>query len=189
MVGGLILAYLGRHQVPASETYWNLSDVFGDVVSMAIPVMGFILASRRSGSRIGWLALSAGLTLGLSNFTDPYQQRALVAAPGSLPAGPAALWVSEWIWLVSLAMVVFIFLLFPTGQLRSRRWRPAAWFVGAVFTLSTAAVIAGASRQWARPSATIDQLVSPALLPVIAVCFSAALVVSGAAIVTRFVRS
>ena len=150
MVCGLILAYLDRHLAPADVTYWDFSDVFGDLVTLAIPALGFILASRRPGNRIGWLALAAGLTLGLRNFTDPYEQRALVAAPGSLPAGPAALWLSGWIWLVSLAMVAFTFLLFPTGRLRSRRWRPAAWFVGAVFVLGTAAVIAGATPAVAR---------------------------------------
>ena len=189
MVCGLILAYLDRHQAPADVTYWDFSDVFGDLVTLAIPALGFILASRRPGNRIGWLALAAGLTLGLRNFTDPYEQRALVAAPGSLPAGPAALWLSGWIWLVSLAMVAFTFLLFPTGRLRSRRWRPAAWFVGAVFVLGTAAVIAGATREWAHPSVSLDQLVSPAVLATMAVCFLAALVVSGAAIVVRFARS
>jgi hypothetical protein len=189
MVGGLILAYADRHLVSASVTSWDLSGVFGDVVNMAIPMMGFVLASQRPGNRIGWLALGAALTLGLRSFADQYEQRALVAAPGSWPAGPAFLWVSEWIWLVALAMVTVIFLLFPTGQLRSRRWRPAAWFVGAVFTLSTAAVMAGAARQWARPSASLGQLVSPPVLAAMVVGFLAALVVSGAAIVVRFARS
>jgi hypothetical protein len=189
MVGGLILAYVDRHLVPASMTNWDVSDVFGDVVNMAIPVTGFVLASRRPQNRIGWLALAAGLTLGLSSFADQYGQRALVAAPGSLPAGPAALWVSEWIWLVSLALVAFLFLLFPTGRLRSRRWRPAAWFVGAVFALSTAAVMAGATREWAHPFASFGQLVSPPVLAAMVICLPAALVVSGAAIVVRFVRS
>ena len=189
MVGGLILAYVDRHLVPASMTNWDVSDVFGDVVNMAIPVMGFVLASRRPGNRIGWLALAAGLTLGLSSFADQYGQHALVAAPGSLPAGPLALWVSEWIWLISLAMVAFLFLLFPTGRLRSRRWRPAAWFVGAVFALSTAAVMAGATREWAHPFASFGQLVSPPVLAAMVICLLAALVVSGAAIVVRFARS
>jgi MFS superfamily sulfate permease-like transporter len=31
---------------------------------------------------------------------------------------------------IPLAALAFVFLLFPTGRLRSRRWRPAAWFVG-----------------------------------------------------------
>jgi len=38
MVGGLILAYVDRHLVPANATSWDFSDVFGDVVNMAIPV-------------------------------------------------------------------------------------------------------------------------------------------------------
>jgi hypothetical protein len=41
MAGGLILAYVDRHLVPASLTYWDFSDVFGDVVNMAVPVGGF----------------------------------------------------------------------------------------------------------------------------------------------------
>ena len=189
MAGGLILAYVDRHLVPASVTYWDFSDVFGDVVNMATPVGGFVLASRRPGNRIGWLALAAGLTLGLRSFADQYEQRALVAAPGSWPAGPAALWVSEWIWLISLALAAFLFLLFPTGRLPSRRWRPAAWFVGAVFALSTAAVMAGAAREWAHPSASFGQLVSPPTLAAMVIGFLAALVVSGSAIVVRFARS
>ena len=189
MVGGLILAYVDRHLVPATMTNWDFSDVFGHVVNMAIPVTGFVLASRRPQNRIGWLALAAGLTLGLSSFADQYGQRALVAAPGSFPAGPTVLWVSEWIWPISLALVAFLFLLFPTGRLRSRRWRPAAWFVGAVFALSTAAVMAGATREWAHPFASFGQLVSPPVLTAMVICFPAALVVSGAAIVVRFARS
>ena len=189
MAGGSILAYVDRHLVPASMTAWDFSDVFGDVVNMAIPVMGFVLASQRPRNRIGWLALTAGLALGLSSFAGQYAQRALVAAPGSWSAGPLALWVSTWIWPIPAAMVAFLFLLFPTGRLRSRRWRPAAWFVGAVFALSTAAVMAGATRQWAHPFASFGQLVSPPALAAMLICFPAAFVVSGAAIVVRFVRS
>jgi hypothetical protein len=80
-------------------------------------------------------------------------------------------------------------LLFPTGRLRSRRWRPAAWFVGTVFALSTAALMAGAARGWADRSASLDQLLSPPVLAAMAICLLAALVVSGAAIVVRFARS
>jgi hypothetical protein len=189
MAGGLILAYLDRHLVPASLTNWDVSDVFGDVMNMAIPVMGFVLASRRPQNRIGWLALAAGSTLGLSSFAGRYGQHALVAAPRTLPAGPLALWVYTWIWPISLAMVAFVFLLFPTGRLRSRRWRPAAWFVGAVFALSTAALMAGATREWAHPFAPFSKLVSPPVQAAMVIGLLAALAVSGAAIVVRFARS
>jgi len=54
MAGGLILAYVDRHLVPVGMTGWDISDVFGNVVNMAIPVVGFVLASRRPQNRIGW---------------------------------------------------------------------------------------------------------------------------------------
>jgi signal transduction histidine kinase len=189
MAGGLVLAYVDRHLVPAGMTNWDFSDVFGDVVNLAIPVTGFVLASRRPQNRIGWMALAAGLALGLSSFAGEYGQRALVAAPGSWPAGRAAIWLSTWIWPIPLGVVAFLFLLFPTGQLRSPRWRPAAWFVGGVFALSTAALLVGATREWAHPFVSFQQLVNPPVLAAMLVLFPAALVVSGAAVVVRFVRS
>jgi len=35
-------------------------DVFSQVTDLALPVVGFILASRRPANRIGWLFLAAG---------------------------------------------------------------------------------------------------------------------------------
>ncbi len=189
MAGGLILAYVDRHLVPASRTSWDFSDVLGSVVNMAIPVMGFVLASRRPRNRLGWLALVAGLCLGLSRFGSSYGVHALVAAPGSLPAGRAAMWLSNWIFLIPVAMIAFNFLLFPTGQLRSRRWRPAAWFVAGAFGLGTLGVLVGATRSWSHPFAAFSQMVTPPVLATLLVLLPAALVVSVAAIAVRFVRS
>ena len=44
------------------------------------------------------------------------------------------------------AALAFLLLLFPTGRLRSRRWRPAAWFLGRVFTLTAVGLLVGATR-------------------------------------------
>ena len=49
--------------------------------------------------------------------------------------------------------------------------------------------MAGAAREWAHPSASFGQLVGPATLAAMVICFLAALVVSGSAIVVRFARS
>ena len=38
--------------------------------------------------------------------------------------------------MIPVAMLAFLFLLFPTGYVRSRRWRLAAWFVGGAFALA-----------------------------------------------------
>jgi hypothetical protein len=82
------VAYADRHLVPARLAGWGFSYVFEEVVSLAVPVVGFVLASRRPRNWIGWLFLAAGLVLALRSFSHQYALHALVAAPGSWPAGP-----------------------------------------------------------------------------------------------------
>jgi signal transduction histidine kinase len=189
MAGALALAYVDRHLVPAGLTGWDFNDVFGDVVNLAVPVVGFVLATRRPANRIGWLFLVAGLALGLSRFSDQYGLRALVAAPGSWPAGRAFAWVSNWIWVIPFAMLAFVFLLFPTGQLRSRRWRPAAWLVGGVFALIAVDLLVAAASIWSDPFISFSQRGAPPYLTAVVILVPAALVVSVAAVVVRFARS
>jgi hypothetical protein len=190
--GGLALAYLDRHLLSASLTNWTVSNVSGQVVNVAVPVTGFVLASRRPENRIGWLFLVAGLGLGLGGFAGPYALHALVADPGSVPAGRALAWLGNWIWEIPTAMLAFLFLLFPTGYVRSRRWRPAAWFVGVAFALATVGLLIAATRSWAHPFASFGPG-SPGLTPLLYVMadalVSVALLVSVAALVVRFVKS
>jgi signal transduction histidine kinase len=189
MAGALVLTYVDRHRVPAGQTGWDFSDVFGGVANLAVPVVGFVLASRRPANRVGWLFLVAGLGLGLGGFLAQYGLHALVADPGSLPAGRAAAWLSNWIWVIPLAMLAFVFLLFPTGQLRSRRWRPAAWFVSGAFTLIAVDWLVNATRFWSDPFGSASQSGSPLLLAPLLILMPAALVISVAAVVVRFARS
>jgi signal transduction histidine kinase len=188
-VGALALAYVDRHRVPAGLTAWDFSNVFGGVANLAVPVVGFVVASRRPGNRVGWLFLMAGLTLGLGGFAAAYGLHALVAEPGSLPAGHAFAWLSNWIWVIPPAVLAFVFLLFPTGQLRSRRWRPAAWFVGGAFTITGVVVLVHATRFWSDPFGSASQTENPLLLAAILILLVAALVVSAVAVVVRFARS
>jgi hypothetical protein len=191
--GGLVLAYVDRHLVPASLTGWTVSNVSGQVVNVAVPVAGFVLASRRPENRIGWLFLVAGLSLGVSGFSSSYALHALVADPGSLPAGRVFGWLSNWVFALALAMLAFLFLLFPTGQLRSPRWRPAAWLVGGAFTLTAVSALIVATRTWAHPfrlsGSGIPAGLTGVLVLVSSVSLSAGLLVSVVAVVVRFVKS
>jgi hypothetical protein len=81
------VAYVDRHLVPGRLDAWGFSYVFGAVLGLAVPTVGFVLASRRPGNRIGWLDLVAGLALGLRAFSQQYALHALIAAPGSWPRG------------------------------------------------------------------------------------------------------
>ena len=83
MAGALALAYVDRHLAASGLTNWDFTDVFADVVNMAVPVVGFVLASRRPANRIGWLFLVAGLALGLSP-----SRISTGCMPWSRPPGP-----------------------------------------------------------------------------------------------------
>src|SRR5262249_61022556 len=119
--------------------------------TIAVPVVGLVLASQRPANPIGWLFLMAGAPLGLGGFFSAYGLHALIAAPGSLPAALAGLWLANWVWVIPFAALSFLFLLFPTGQLRSARWRPVAWYVGGSLALVEIAALVVATLGWSRP--------------------------------------
>src|SRR5580698_9933435 len=92
---GLALAYLDRSSAPAGLTL-NLAAESQLLAAVGAAVVGAVITSRRPGNRIGWLALAAGVMLSLSECCKSYGIRALIAAPGSLPAGHLVMWL-YWI--------------------------------------------------------------------------------------------
>ena len=187
LVGGVALSYVDRHMGPLSR--WDFSNVFEEATFIAVPAVGFVLATRRPGNRVGWIFLGAGLLLGLGFFCDRYGRGGLVAAPASLPAARAAAWFANWAWAIPAGGLAFILLLFPTGRLSSRRWRPAAWFVAAVFTLYAAAGVARACRLWADLYATASDGWYRGSHIAVLISVPAALLVGAAAVAARFARS
>src|SRR5439155_3286757 len=91
--------------------------------------------------------------LGITNFFQGYAIHALIVTPGSLPAGRALAWVSNWIWPIPIAILPFLFLLFPSGHPRSRGWRPVGWIAAASLGLLMSASIIFATSDWADPFA------------------------------------
>jgi hypothetical protein len=188
LVAGIALSYADRHMGPLSR--WDFSDVFEEATFIAVPVVGFILTSKRPGNRVGWIFLGAGLVVGLGFFCDRYGRGGLVAAPGSLPAARVAAWFANWAWTtIPAAGLAYILLLFPDGRLHSRRWRPAAWFVAAAFTLDAAAEVARACHVWANPFTALSSGWYPGLRTAILILVPAALLASAAAVVVRFAGS
>src|SRR5437867_13222105 len=118
MLAGLVFMFVDRNAVlPDVSDSWTFSSVFDVVVNIAVPVIGLVIAARRRENPLGWLLLIAGLGLGLVNFSRAYSLYALVAHAGSLPAGRAFAWLSNWMWTIPISLLPFLFLLFPTGRL------------------------------------------------------------------------
>jgi hypothetical protein len=103
--------------------YWPESTI----LAVAYSIVGALVASRRPGNPIGWVLCAIGLSWGAAHLNSEYATYALLAAPGSLPAGEVAAWIYSWLWVPGLGLIVFLALLFPNGRLPSPRWRPFAW--------------------------------------------------------------
>ena len=160
------------------------------MANLAVPVVGFVLASRRPANRLGWLFVVAGLGLGLGSFARAYGLHALVAAPGSWPAGRAACLARQ----LDLGDPLRHARL-PVPALPDRAAALEAVAPGRVvrrrsFTLTTVGLLVNASRLWLDPfGATSPPGIPPLLLAVLIILMLAALVVSVAAVVVRFARS
>ena len=100
---------------------------FGNSLVVIDATVGAIVASRRPENLVGWLLCLSGVALSTSSFASQYAIYALLAEPGLLPAGEAMAWIAAWQLPIMIGLQVFYFLLFPTGRLPSRRWRPVAW--------------------------------------------------------------
>jgi hypothetical protein len=101
----------------------------GNALVVVDATVGAIVASRRPENPVGWLLCLSGVAVGTSSFASQYAIHALLARPGSLPAGEALAWIAAWQLPIMIGLQVSYLLLFPTGRLPSRRWRWTAWLV------------------------------------------------------------
>jgi len=104
-------------------------------LALMFTTVGAVIASRRSENPIGWIFCIGGLIFGVASSANNYLYYALHVSSGSLPGVPYAAWVATWAPYPALFLAAtMLFLLFPDGELPSRRWLPVAWaaIVGSV---------------------------------------------------------
>jgi signal transduction histidine kinase len=104
------------------------------VATMTSGTVGGLVASRQPRNPLGWLFLGLSLCVVLGVMGEDYPIYAIRTNPGSLPAPEWVAWVSGWTFGIAGAVFPLIILLFPSGTVPSRRWRPVPWLlVGATF--------------------------------------------------------
>ena len=119
------LGYTAAHPLPAKlaiEAGSAADGVVAVVFVAAFATVGALLAWKRPGNPIGWLLSATGLAYAVGAFgllLLHFHQTLTLAN-----------WLG-WIFGLGLGLCVFVVLLFPTGHLPSRRWRPVAWAAGA----------------------------------------------------------
>ncbi len=100
-------------------------DVFQLISTLATAIVGLVIAIRRPSNPIGWTFSALGVLTALIVAAAGYAIHTVIVAPGSLPGGEWATWFRHWADRSVVALVLLAFLLFPSGRLASRRWRPA----------------------------------------------------------------
>jgi signal transduction histidine kinase len=183
-----VLAYLDQSSRTAVLTS-NLAWVSQMLAALGAAVIGAVIVSRRPGNRIGWLALAGGLLYSLSGCCKSYGARALLAAPGSLPAGHLAMWLYWVTGFLPWTVLGAALLLFPDGRLPGPRWRPVAWFLAAYFAFANITAIVGATLAWSHPFVSLYQVYLPAPFAGLRSLFLVAQAVCALAVVVRFFRS
>src|SRR5215469_12089146 len=123
-LGVTSMGYTAVRPLPASQAHnfgSGINNVVGFVFFLAFASVGSILAWKRPRNPIGWLLSATCLvytTAGFGSFLAHFPRAVSLAN-----------WLG-WLFLLGLGLSVFVVLLFPTGHLPSRRWRPVAWVAG-----------------------------------------------------------
>jgi signal transduction histidine kinase len=153
------------------------SSVVSDAVQLLafVPfaVVGALIISRQPRNRIGGIFLITALGVAVSTTAFEYAVYSVLTNPNSLPGGEWGLRVSEWGGQLPFLAYVFLFLLFPTGYLPSRRW----------LSVASLAVLATAALEASEFAPSVVPFELARALAVVALCASAA------APVIRFRRS
>jgi signal transduction histidine kinase len=117
--------FLTEAATPASER-----DVLGYVI-FPLAILGFatvgaLITSRQPDNRIGLILAWIGF-FGAAGLAVGEYAKLSIDAGHSLPGASVAAWLNRASFGLVLAPLSLLFLLFPTGHVPTRRWRPLLW--------------------------------------------------------------
>ncbi len=151
LLAAILLAFVDRDAPPTPNLpSWNLPDVLDMIGGIPVPALGILLAVRRPENRMGWLFIVAGLGLALNAFAGTWAVHALLAHPG-LPGGRLFGWLANWTWPIAVCALPLLLLWFPTGRVKSPRWRVVAWLDVAIAVAFAVGTLIVATASWENP--------------------------------------
>jgi signal transduction histidine kinase len=136
-VAGIVLTIVGWDDLEVVDAATN---VVAGLAAALYATLG-VLVLRRTRNLIGWMLLGAGVGTAVLCFGSAYGVVGIVTSPGTLPAAKAVGAIAEWSFVPLASILAFMFLVFPTGSLPSRRWRPVATIGVAASALSLIALV------------------------------------------------
>jgi hypothetical protein len=136
-VAGVALTVMARAAFKGNDLVFNLIALASAV---AYATLGALVV-RRAGSLIGWVMLAESAGLAFMTLASTYCLLGVTTFPGDLPAARQAGTLAESAFALVTFTLAAMLVLFPTGTLPSRRWRPTATAGLAAAALSTTGLI------------------------------------------------
>jgi hypothetical protein len=141
VLGGVIVALIAVTFPLAALAGLNAGSGSGSLIFAPVfGVLGFVVAWRKPGNRLGWLLLGAVGFLVLSGAAGAYAVAVYRNHHTGLPLGWVAVLLQPG-WAPAIALFGLTVLLFPDGRLPSPRWRWALWAYLAVAGLWIAGTV------------------------------------------------
>ncbi len=116
----LVLIALVWSNLDPNDSFPNVVTALSGIVYAAIGA----LIVRRARNPIGWILQGVGLGLTVLSLSGAYSVAGISWRPGAFPGAVLAGAIGEWVFGPTVTALGFLLILFPTGTLPSRRWRP-----------------------------------------------------------------
>jgi hypothetical protein len=124
---------------PALETFHWMT---GWLPFMVFVTVGTVIVARRPKNVIGWLCCAIGAVASFGGFGGGDAARSIAADPDRIPGAPVLYLLGQVLYLVPLlGLLPLLVLVFPTGRLPSRRWRPVLWIVAVGLALYVTSIM------------------------------------------------
>jgi hypothetical protein len=141
MLAAVLFDYLGRlASLPPEYALWPANLIYL-AAPAAFVAIGGLIAVKRPRNAYGWVMLANGVGQGsIQGFWTSYGIYSYHVAPEPLPLAALAFEVIAVGWLLFMCTLPLLLLLYPSGHLRSPRWKPA---IGLLLTAFVVGVCTG----------------------------------------------
>lgn len=129
----LALLIATRSSYPS--TFEFLGEAIWVVNGLIFAVVGGLILIRQRRHVVGWLLMVLPIMVTVSAILDFFLKQSTLASVQLDALGFLYLWFGGWSWWLLIGPLLLIFLLYPTGHLRSKRWRWVVALLAAAFVL------------------------------------------------------
>jgi hypothetical protein len=158
--------------------------------------IGALILQSRPGHRMGWLLMLLAGAVVIPDWLDKLFLPAILAASTLSPAQAAYAIFSSYAWWPIMASVLFIFLLYPTGEYLTPRWRRVGFLIlvtfifdFVIYMLAPTLQVGGAEAEVQNPFGVFTPKQMDSFLPIYATLLIASALLSVASVFVRYRRA